>query len=69
MLRDWIILLPVIENRIDGEKIQVASLEHHLWVIQSPNELWFGDFFVLLCLKAEGTSFFEQEHPTLTLSL
>lgn len=38
-------MLPVIENRIDGEKIQVASLEHHLRVIQSPNEVWFGDFF------------------------
>lgn len=45
MLRDWIILLPVIENRIDGEKIQVASLEHHLWVIQSPNEVLFLGFF------------------------
>lgn len=27
LLRSWIILLPVIENGIDGEQIQV---EHHL---------------------------------------
>lgn len=47
MLRNWIILLPVIENGIDGEEIQVASLEHHLQIIQSHNKVCFGEFLVL----------------------